>query len=133
MPYGLSKFAKVAIDGTVDKILDLLVKLTLSGRKPLLLNTDGIWYQGNLYHDDNEGTELGQWRHDYSNCDLYIKSKGAYQIRTKEGKVISKVRGYTSLDTWKSREEWQWKEIEQQYTIRHYELLEGQGIEEIWD
>lgn len=104
-PYQFAELAKTAINGNNEKIREMLFKLELSGRKPLLINTDGIWYQGDIYHDKNEGTKLGQWKNDHKNCKLYIKTQGAYQF-IENDKVNTVVRGYTNLDWVKPREEW---------------------------
>lgn len=132
--YALSNLSKIAIDGTAEIVQDYLIKLMIRGYKPLLTNTDGIWYQ-DLYNqgefkDENYGTELGQYKTDYANGDLIIKSAGAYQFRSADGKVKTVVRGYTKLDEIKSRDDWYFGEVledhseVQKYTFNNetYEL-----------
>lgn len=100
-------------------IRDLATKLENNGRKILLYNTDGIWYSGEMYHDENEGHELGQWKNDHKNCKLRIKSHGAYEyiekIINEEGVEVEKykpvVRGRTILDRYLPREQWEWGDI----------------------
>ena len=131
-PYALSKFAKIAINGNNRYINNLLLKLVLSGRKPLLINTDGIWYQGDVYHDRDEGIELGEWKTDHSNCKLYIKSSGAYQF-IENNKVNSVVRGYTQLDLIKDRQDWEWREIDKYPKICVYRFDIEKGVYKEWE
>lgn len=130
-PYQLAKLARVAVNGTVDKILEMAAKLVFSGRKPLLYNTDGIWYQGDIYHDADEGYGLCQWKNDHKNCKLYIKSAGAYQY-IEGGKVQTVLRGRSSLDLIKSRDDFEWREIDNNYSLRTYEYIRGKGVVEKW-
>lgn len=109
-PYQFANLSKAGINGTrrmIERYIDILVN---NGKKILLTNTDGIWYQGTMYHDESEGSEFGQWKHDHTNCDILIKSAGAYQYR--EGGIVhSVVRGETSLDLIKDRKNWNFGEI----------------------
>lgn len=109
-PYQFSNLSKAGINGTrrvIEKYINILKR---EGKKILLTNTDGIWYQGTMYHDENEGSDFGQWKHDHTNCDILIKSAGAYQYR--EGGVVhSVVRGETALDLMKERKYWKFGEI----------------------
>lgn len=130
-PYQLSEFAKIAVNGTNDKIYEYLMLLEMSGRKPLLINTDGIWYQGDIYHDKYEGQNLCQWKNDHKNCKLYIKSSGAYQY-IEDGKITSVVRGHTLLDNIKPRDQWQWREIDSYQAICTYEYEKGTGVVIKW-
>lgn len=131
-PYALSKLARVAINRNNDFIRDMMMKLIRSGRKPLLINTDGIWYQGDIYHDINEGKGLGQWKNDHKNCELYIKSSGAYQYK-ENGVIHSVVRGETRLDSIKpDRTTWLWKEIEHFDERITYEFDEERGFKKEW-
>lgn len=131
-PYQLSKFAKVAVNGTNQFIQYYLDELYRNGFEPLLLNTDGIWYRSKdrtnrSFHDDREGRELGQWKHDHSNVKLYIKSAGAYQY-IEDDKCHTVLRGICALDYIKpSRDTWTWREIDNQ-TIYTFEFNENIGI-----
>ena len=133
-PYQLAIFAKTAINGTNKYIIDLLAKLYREGFEPLLINTDGIWYRSKdktnrCYHDDNEGTELCQWKNDHNDVKLYIKSAGSYQF-IEDGKVKTVLRGVTELDKVKpNREEWTWREIDN-YPVKMLKFIEGEGIVE---
>ena len=120
-PYSLSKFAKVAVNGTNRFIEKCYFNLMKAGFKPLLFNTDGIWYQditGKGYHDELEGTNLGQWKNDHKDVKLYIKSPGAYQY-IENGKVKTVLRGVCALDYIKpDRDTWEWKEIANQVVYK---------------
>lgn len=127
-PYQLASFAKEAINGNNDLVREYELKLLMNGRTPLMYNTDGIWYQGDLYEDERFGKGLGQIKNDHKNCRLYIKSAGAYQY-IEDGKVNSVVRGHTSLDTIKpDRDTWLWREIDKFDEIDKYKFVKGQGV-----
>lgn len=81
-----------------------------TGRKVIAINTDGIWYQGEIYHDENEGTALGQWKNDHVNCTFRMKSGGCYEFM-ENGQYHPVVRGETRLDKILPREEWSWGDI----------------------
>lgn len=125
-PYALAQFSKEAINGNVLQMHDYVNKLIQAGREPILLNTDGIWYTGDLYHDELEGEHLGQWKNDHKNCLFYAKSKGAYQF-IENGVVKTVLRGYTNLDNIKPRDQWGWREIDK-VSIVMYEFNEKEGI-----
>lgn len=127
--YQLSTFAKIAVNGTNDKIAELCFKLVREGFKPLLINTDGIWYtgKGKAYHDEDEGTSLGQWKNDHKDVKLYIKSAGSYQY-IENGKVHTVYRGTCSLDKIKpDRDTWEWREIDNYKGIT-FEFNKDRGI-----
>lgn len=125
-PYQLAELSKIAINGNNRWIETMQMKLLLAGRKPLMINTDGIWYQGDVYHDRNEGHKLGQWKNDHTNCKLYIKTAGAYQY-IEDNKVNTVLRGYTQLDRIKSRDEWSWHEIDNA-AVYTYKFDNDKGI-----
>lgn len=108
-----AKWAHISRDGikyTNDKLDELTEKLVAAGRKILMYNTDGIWYQGEIYHDDTEGKALGQWKNDHTNCKFRAASKGKYEfIEDDEYHVV--VRGETKLDKIKPRSDWEWGDI----------------------
>lgn len=106
-------FSKLAIDAVKDnntRLENLTKQLEDAGRIPLLWNTDGIWYHGDIYHGPGEGTNLGEWENDHTNCTLRVKSKGSYEF-IENGVYTPVVRGRTNLDKIKPREEWQWGDI----------------------
>lgn len=108
--YKYAHLSRDMIKDNNDRIRHIVKRMLETGRFPLLLNTDGIWYQGPMYHDENEGTGICTWGHDHTNCKLRIKSKGAYEY-VENGKYYPVVRGYTKLDRLKPREEWKWGDI----------------------
>ena len=108
-----AQWSKEALEWTNCQIESMCLELLENGRKPLLLNTDGIWYQGDRYSPANEGGDMGQWAHDHTDCRLRIKSAGSYEFM--EGDTYKAVvRGRTRLDKVKPREEWEWGDIFQE-------------------
>ena len=53
--YCYAKLSRDAINKNDAKIRYLREVLIKSGRQPILYNTDGIWYQGKIYHGYGEG------------------------------------------------------------------------------
>lgn len=91
--------------------LDYLTECLLkNGDEIILYNTDGIWYKGPIYHGEDEGSGIGTWQNDHTDCLLRIKSKGCYEF-VENGKYTPVVRGLTTLDKVKEREEWEWGDI----------------------
>lgn len=103
--YSLANLSKIGINGCNRYIKELMFKLACNGNRILGVNTDGIWYTGNIYHDENEGTELGQWKNDYTNCTWYAISDGCYYF-IHEGKFNVRARGFYSYENYKDRDEW---------------------------
>ena len=99
-----------AIKDNNDRIRDIAARLRAAGNHILSFNTDGIWYIGNIYHGEGEGSELGQWENDHINCQWRCKSAGAYEF-IEGNKYTPVVRGYTNLDKKKNRSEWSWGDI----------------------
>ena len=106
--YKYSKLAKEGIKRTNDYLNLLTAKLIRAGRTVVGYNTDGIWYQGDVYHDEDEGTEFGQWKTDYTNCHLVIYGNGDYGIweNDGEGAFHVKMRGRCQYDYIKDRSKW---------------------------
>lgn len=99
-----------AIKDNNDRIRDMAARLRAAGNHILSFNTDGIWYIGNIYHGEGEGSDLGQWENDHINCQWRCKSAGAYEF-IEDNKYTPVVRGYTNLDKKKIRSEWSWGDI----------------------
>lgn len=99
-----------AINDNNKRIREIADKLRESGRIVISYNTDGIWYKGEVYHDDNEGKQLGTWENDHINCTFRAKSAGSYEF-IENGKYTPVVRGFTRLDTVKERKYWSWGDI----------------------
>ena len=99
-----------AINDNNKRINNLSKKLKETGRTVLAYNTDGIWYIGEIYHDENEGTTIGTWSNDHINCKVRFKSAGSYEYI--ENDIYTPVvRGHTNLDDMLPREKWQWGDI----------------------
>ena len=123
------KWAHIARDGikdTNDRLNELTARLIAAGRTILAWNTDGIWYCGEPYHGEGEGEELGQWSHDHINCRIRFKSAGCYEFEDK-GKYHPVIRGYTSLDQLKPRNEWKWGDIYHTAPFK-YKFTEDKGV-----
>lgn len=121
-----SNISKLAINDTNRVIEDLISKLEANDNIILGCNTDGIWYAGKIYHDDNEGINIGQWKNDHINCKFRAKSNGAYEF-IENGKYHPVVRGRTNLDAIKDRVDWEWGDIYKSNVIS-YTFEEGQGV-----
>lgn len=105
-----SHISKAGIESTNRRVLEMVDILKRTGRKILCLNTDGIWYQGDIYHGENEGEDIGQWMNDHTNCKIRFKSKGCYEF-IEDGIYCPVARGRTNLDNIKKRSEWEWGDI----------------------
>lgn len=128
VPYALANLAKIAVNGTLHCIEDMINKLRKAGRTPILTNTDGIWYYGKPYHDENEGEELGQWKHDHIKCKFLMMSKGAYQY-VEDGECSSVVRGISNLDAIEpDRTKWKFGDLKNITYIVKYKFVEGIGV-----
>lgn len=104
-----------AIANNNTRVLALAIQLRNSGRTIIGYNTDGIWYQGDIYHDPrgpfgDEGDGIGKWSNDHVNCKFRAKSDGAYEF-IENGVYKPLIRGLTKLDQIKPRSEWEWGDI----------------------
>lgn len=114
--YKFAHISKAGIEYTnaiVDKLTDIL---KVTGRKVLMHNTDGIWYQGEIYHGEGEGNLLGEWSNDWHDCKFRAKSVGIYEVygykgdsTTKEYKPV--YRGVSSYENTVPRDQWTWGDI----------------------
>lgn len=108
--YRLAHLSRDAINDNNKRVKELAQILEESGRMILAYNTDGIWYTGEIYHGDGEGTDLGEWSNDHVNCIWRAKSAGSYEFIENE-KYTPVVRGKTNMDYIKARENWEWGDI----------------------
>lgn len=131
------QIAKDAIEGTRDYILELTRKLEDQGFTVLAYNTDGIFVRGvnadgttRFYHDENEGSDMGQWGVDHVFEKLRFKSAGSYEY-IENGQYHATVRGHTRLDSIKPRDEWEWGDIfhSECITIEYY--FNGEQLKEV--
>lgn len=103
--------SKDAIADNNKRIIELSIRLKSTGHKILGYNTDGIWYQGDLYHSYGEGDKLGEWHNDHVNCIFRSKSDGSYEF-IEDNKYTAVVRGLTTYDMIEpDREKWTWGDI----------------------
>lgn len=109
-----AEWAHLSRDAIADnnKRIDILsCVLEFTGRKIIGYNTDGVWYQGEIYHGPGEGTGLGEWENDHVNCLFRAKSNGAYEF-IENGKYQAVLRGQSTLDATKpNRKDWVWGDI----------------------
>lgn len=107
--YRFAHLSRLMVTENNKALEELRQKLLINGYRPLMFNSDGIWYADTknkgAYHDDNEGVNLGQWKTDYSDCDLLIGSANNYAI-VKDGKTEIKKSGQSNLDKVLPRELW---------------------------
>lgn len=103
--------SKDAIADNNRRIEKLACILEFTGRRIIGFNTDGIWYQGEIYHGPGEGKKLGEWENDHENCLFRAKSDGAYEFIEK-GAYKAVLRGQSTLDSVKpDRTDWVWGDI----------------------
>lgn len=121
--------AKDAIADNNDRLMEISQRLAENDRRVLLWNTDGVWYQGEIFHGEGEGKALGEWENDHVNCRLRIKSAGAYEF-IEDGKYYPVLRGYTKLDEALPRTEWEWGDIFQERAdeLIQFFWIEGVGL-----
>ena len=124
--YKYAHISKAGYDYTLKTIEDLAAKMTAQGLRVLAYNTDGIWYDGGIYHDENEGTSIGQWKNDHLNCQLRFKSKGCYEF-IENGVYKPVFRGVSTYEAFKARKDWEWGDIFMG-NEKTFSLLEGTGI-----
>lgn len=127
--YQWAQLSRDAINDNNKRIRALAEELKESGRMILAYNTDGIWYTGDIYHGEEEGSDLGQWENDHTNCRIRFKSAGSYEY-IEDGIYKPVVRGRTLLDKKGiTRDQWQWGDI---YNTDAeplvYRFVEGVGI-----
>lgn len=108
--YKYAHLSRDMIKNNNDWVRNTIKSMLSKGIVPLLINTDGIWYTGEMYHDGNEGSGICTWGHDHTNCTFRIKSAGAYEY-IENGVYHPVVRGQTKLDLVKDRKDWLWGDI----------------------
>ena len=120
--------AKDAIEDNNRRIVLLTALLRTSGHRIIGFNTDGIWYQGSIYHGTLEGDDIGMWHNDHINCTFRAKSDGVYEFM-ENGVYNVVMRGTCKLDTVLDRSEWTWGDIyDEQAKVCEWEFDEELGI-----
>lgn len=119
--------AKDAIEDNNKRLSHLAFQLEINGRKLIGFNTDGVWYQGEIYHGEGEGDKLGEWHNDHINCKFRARSDGVYEF-LENGKYTPVVRGTSTLDAIEpDRSTWKWGDIYRQELLK-FKWQEGVGI-----
>ena len=104
-----ARWANLSKDAIADnnrRVLSLAAAVEKAGRTVLLFNTDGFWYDGDVYHGKGEGEDLGQWHNDHTDCKFRMSGPGSYEF-IENGIYNPVVRGIpndTKLD-------WSWGDI----------------------
>lgn len=98
--------AIAAISDNNRRLMEVTEALEESGRVPLLWNTDGVWYLGDIYHGPGEGKGLGEWENDHVNCTFRVKSRGAYEY-IENGVYHPVIRGVPNI----KKTSWKWGDI----------------------
>lgn len=122
----LSKLRLEILSHHARKFHQLIAELKRRGAIILNLRTDSIKFIGNeeMFKDlPWEGTKLGTWKREFSDCQYRQFSTGKYQWIDENGKNHIKLNGKTKLDNVKPREEWTWDDLE------HC----GEAIQVYWD
>ena len=104
-----AKWAHLSKDAIADnnkRVLELAKRIEKTGRHVLLLNTDGIWYDGPIYHGSGEGDNLGEWSNDHKKCQFRMASAGAYEF-IEDGIYYPVIRGIPN----ETKTEWKWGDI----------------------
>ena len=109
--YALCALAMEALNHHHDKLEELSKRLEDNNRVVLAHNTDGIWYMGEVYHGEGEGSKMGQWETDHIDCKIRFKSPHAYEyIENGKYKVVRS--GLCNYDKIKpNRDEWEWGDL----------------------
>ena len=116
--------SKDAISDNNKRVMDIVERLEKSGRTVLLLNTDGVWYNGRVYHGQGEGDGLGEWKNDHTNCKFRMASAGAYEF-IENGIYHPVIRGIPN-DT---KTKWKWGDIYLEKAIPSiFSFTEEEGV-----
>lgn len=119
-----ANLSRDAIHDNNRRIAEMTVKLQDAGNVVLLYNVDGIWYAGDVYHGDGEGTGLGQWSNDHVNCKFRAKSEGAYEF-IEDGVYYPVVRGIPN----EVKATWQWGDIYNEKAVPDiFTFTEEEGV-----
>lgn len=112
--YQYAKLIKEGINFMYERFFQVADDMKKSGRTILAFNTDGIWYQGDIYHGIYEGKGMGCWENDYINVQkIRFKSEGlgAYEFIREDGIYEPRYKGLSSYEREVPREEWIWGDI----------------------
>ena len=121
--------SKAMVDYNNAYLDSLTYKLRNSGRIVLAYNSDGIWYKGDIYHDENEGKNIGQYKNDHTNCTIRFRSPNAYEY-LEDGKYHVALSGICKLDKIAPRSEWTWGDIYRCGEIETWDLKKNRIVYE---
>lgn len=115
--YPCPQLSKDALAWSNKEMRRICLNLRKEGYIPLLACTDAIWYmspKNTQYHDDHEGSEMGQWKCDKRDCELRIRGPKAYDYRfiNDNGEWEYKVTlsGRSNLEKIIPRDKWTWED-----------------------
>jgi hypothetical protein len=116
--------SKDAISDNNKRVLNLVERLEKAGRTVLLLNTDGIWYDGPVYHGEGEGSGLGEWSNDHIHCQFRMAGAGAYEY-IEDGVYHPVIRGIPNT----TKTKWEWGDIYKEKAIPDiFMFTEEEGV-----
>lgn len=124
------ELARAAKNGTNKYLQELTDRLHEQGFVVIGYNTDGIFVfheEGKIYHDADEGTEMGQWKIDHIYDKIRFKSAGAYEY-IENGEYHACVRGIPKTVS----EKFVWGDIFKHHP-RTFSLVNGIFIEHTVD
>lgn len=130
--YALANLSRDAVNDNNERIRRVTKELIMSGRTPLLYNTDGIWYIGEpLECGEDYGPGVGKWENDHLALRFRAKSKGSYEYIDEDG-YHPVVRGRTKYDEFKPRSEWTWGDIFKCGGVEMYKLI-GNHVVKVYE
>ena len=112
--YSHAKLIKEGIDFMYKRFFEVYMELKNTNHKVLAFNTDGIWYQGDIFHGKYEGAGLGEWENDYTNVKkIRFKSAGlgAYEFIKEDNTYEPRYKGSSTYERVVPRENWVWGDI----------------------
>lgn len=109
--YKYAHLSKDMVDWTNETLNSLCDKLWETGRIVLAINTDGIWYQGDIYKDENCGNGLMKYENDYTNCKIRFASCNKYEFIDSNNKLHVVASGILSYEKIKPRDQFEWGDI----------------------
>lgn len=110
--YKLAPLTRDAMNDNYQRIVSLSKRLREAGRRVIGYNTDGIWYQGEVFHDWDEGEVLGTWENDKHAALFRAWSHGAYEWLDDNLKCHVVLRGLCQYDKVEpDREKWKWGDL----------------------
>ena len=110
---------KKIISDSNETVHKLRKEIEANGNTVLLVNTDAIKFRGKF--DYNESTELGQFKYEWKDTQMYIKGVKSYAYKEND-KWHFKQAGKCRLDKIKDREEWTLDEFKNPSNTEVFEI-----------